>query len=211
MTTTTNRYWRNALVLLALSILLQCSALLGFFSLPDGSIARRIFGTLEMLLVLALLANGFAIRRWLQGVTQGKLLTQVATLCVVSLLLCVFGDLLNRNYFSVLYAYDDIIEHSYLADSVWFFFPGYGLFVFACFLSVRSRLSSKVIVSTAILAAVIGLLSFVDMRKDGTSNYITLMTGSYAMLISLMAAAAIWLLLEVVLLLPSWGKSLLIH
>lgn len=177
--------------LIGLSTVLQCIMLGSNFNRLSQPVA---VGAVEMLLILALLANSLLIFRHVTYVTQNRRVRLIAQLCLVSLALCVGGDWINRNFPQVFYRYDDVIKHSYLADSVWCFFPGYGLFLLAVFFSVVKRTGLLFISMTCLCAMLLGLLSFIAMQIPGTHFYILMMTGSYAVLISLMIAAGLLLL-----------------
>ena len=105
------------------------------------------------------------------------------------------GDLINRNFFELYYQYGSNIEHTYLADSVWFFFPGYFCFIYAVYLVARHKNVPLFFIGyTALIFVGIGILSFAGIYKEGAGAYVATMTGTYAALISVMCAAALWLL-----------------
>lgn len=153
-----------------------------------------------MLLIALLLLNGWNIWRELQSKysTQGEShawILEVAKFCFISLALCVMGDLINRNFFESYYQYDSNIEHTYLADSVWFFFPGYSCFIYAVYLVARHNNVSQFFIGyTGLIFVGIGILSFTGIYKEGAGTYVITMTGTYAALTSNMCAAALWLL-----------------
>lgn len=157
--------------------------------------AKWALATAEMALLMALLWNGWRIRRLVAAHTTAQLPGQVATLVFASLAICLLGDLVNRNLPPRFFAYDNVIEHSYLADSVWLFFPGYALFIVAAWLASRGRIATGWYLPTLVLATIAGALMFLDMVPDGTATYIRLMTGAYTMLIAMMVPAAVWILL----------------
>lgn len=157
--------------------------------------AKWALAAAEMILLVGLLWNGWRIRRAVATHTTADLPRQVATLVFASLAICLLGDLVNRNLPPRFFSYDNIIEHSYLADSVWLFFPGYALFIVAAWRASRARITAYWYAPTLLLAAIGGALLFLDMLPDGTATYIRIMTGAYTMLIAMMVPAGLWILL----------------
>ncbi|MDB5985061.1 MAG: hypothetical protein JWR16_114 [Nevskia sp.] len=184
----------NAVLLVTASTLLQCLALFGVLPIIDGTVGHAIFASVEMLLIVLLVVNGWRIRRWSIVSAQTALVRSTATLCAVSLSICACGDLVNRNYFELQYSYDRVVRHSYLADSVWFFLPGYALLIAAVWRIAGRTLSTRFMLLTALIAASLGLLAFIDMRNPATGLYVTAMTGTYSIPITVTACSAIWLI-----------------
>lgn len=95
------------------------------------------------------------------------------------------------------FSYDKVVEHSYLADSVWCFAPGYGAFVFAAWKATRAECLQKGWVNEQWLmlapVGVIGAFAFRAMVPEGVSYYVWAMTGTYSVLIALMVPAGIWI------------------
>ncbi len=185
----------NAMLLVVVSTLMQGIALLGLLPLEDGSVGKFWFGTAEMVLISALLLNGLLIWRWTQRSGQSPFNQSIALLCMLSLALCLGGDFINRNYFGIYHAHGSSVRHSYLADSVWFFAPGYGLFLWA---SIKvafnsQRVSPGFIGLVAGIAGALGALSFVDLYDPQAGVYLSGMTGGYAVFISMVGASSIWL------------------
>ena len=86
------------------------------------------------------------------------------------------------------------MRHSYLADSVWLFAPGYGLFLWATIKVARaSGVTTGFIGLIAGIAAALGALSFLDLYQSEAGSYLSAMTGGYAMFISVVGASSIWL------------------
>lgn len=184
----------NALLLVLASTLLQGLALLGLLPVADGSAGKFWFGTAEMALIIALLGNGWLIRRWTLQSGQAPLTQSIALLCLLSLALCVGGDFINRNYFGIYHAHGSSVRHSYLADSVWFFAPGYALFLWATIRVARARaVSPALITGCALVAGVLGGLSFVDLYQPQAGAYLSAMTGGYAVFIAIVGVSSIWL------------------
>jgi len=194
-----DRFRKIALLLVCLGGCLQLSALSGLI-VVSNPMQKAIYGSVEMFLVLGLLINGWAIWRTIKtySVSRGEAhlwVVGIARLCFLSLALCVIGDLINRNYPELYYQYESNVKHTYLADSVWFFFPGYCCFIYAAYLACRhSDLSLRFMGLTAFLCVVAGIVSFAGMYKEGAGTYVATMTGTYAALIPVMCAAALWLL-----------------
>jgi len=185
-------YFHFAMMLTRLVAFVEVTAWLELspFSL---SLRKAFFSTGEMVLIMALLWNGWGVRAWLkENVRQPKgkdgVVLRVANYTFASLALCSLGDLINRNYMNLSYSYDGVVEHSYLADSVWFFFPGYALFIYAAWEATPQCRSFL----TLVLASVAGAVSFGTMVYPGTSPYVFVLTGSYSMLITGMVPVGLW-------------------
>lgn len=184
----------NALLLVVVSTLLQGIALLGLLPVEDGSPGKMWFGHAEMALIAVLLLNGWLIRKWVIQSGQDELVKSVATLSVLSLFICAGGDFINRNYFNIHHGHGSSIHHSYLADSVWFFAPGYALFLWATIKVARARaVGSAFITACAVIAGVLGALSFADLYQPEAGAYVSSMTGGYAVFISIVGVSAVWL------------------
>jgi hypothetical protein len=164
------------------------------FGIVEGAAKWVLAGT-EMAALLALLWNGWRIRRYVagQGASSGQ--QRVASLVFWSLAICILGDLVNRNLPPRYFSYDSVIEHSYLADSVWFFFPGYVLFIAAAWLASRDAVAAVWRLPVLLIAALAGAFSFFDLVLPDTAIYIQIMTGAYTMLIAMMVPAGLWILL----------------
>lgn len=187
-----SRLRANALILVVISTLYQGLALLGLIDVTAGKAQRLGFGLGEMLLILALLGNAWLILRALRG--ADPMVAGCARLMFASLALCCLGDLVNRNVGGRLFAYDELIAHSYLADSVWFFLPGYGLYLLASLRVARDAgLSARFLGLVTAGAALLGALSFADLYRPGVAAYVLAMTGTYAVFITVVGASAIWL------------------
>lgn len=183
------------IALLALCVGVQALAWSGVWPALPGKTGRLAFGITEMLLMAALLVNGVRIRQWLGAQAALSDRSRLsATWVPIALAICVLGDAVNRNFSGRFFSYDSIIEHSYLADSVWFFFPGYGLFIAVVWWTTRGRVSTAWRWLPLLITSAAGIATFVRLLPEGVSPYIQLMTGSYTVLISTMMAAAIWML-----------------
>ncbi|MGM0563962.1 MAG: hypothetical protein ACQES2_06495 [Pseudomonadota bacterium] len=184
------RLWVFPALLFAVIVLIEAGGYLAVMTPPD----RFILSVLEMLVMFALLWNGWQIRSWVYAQPGTSLLVRSnATLVFVSLALCLGGDWINRNFSETYFAYDQIIEHSYLADSVWFFLPGYSVFIVACWRLARGATSLALRLVSLGAAASGGLWTFLSLVPEGTSFYVQAMTGPYTVVISCMAVAGLWL------------------
>ena len=179
--------------LLALAIV-AVQLLAWHLGIVEGT-AKWAMAGIEMAALLALLWNGWRIRRYVAGQGASAIQQRVATLVFWSLAICTLGDLVNRNLPPRYFSYDSVIEHSYLADSVWFFFPGYALFIAAAWLASRDRVAAIWRIPALVVVALAGLFSFFDLVLPDTATYIRIMTGAYTMLISMMVPAGLWILL----------------
>lgn len=185
---------------MALSTALHCIVASGIWPVHTGTPSRTLLSLVEMALMLALLANGWAIALGLRqraalGSAAAKAALPIAWAGVAALAICIVGDGINRNFSQQFYRYDAVVEHSYLADSVWAFLPGYGLWIYLFALATRKRIAARWQALSLIAAGAIAAASFWQMKLPGTSDYVLLMTGSYAVVISGMAVAGAWLLL----------------
>lgn len=157
--------------------------------------AAMYLGMAEMAFMLFLLLNGWRIQQHMQAVHAGAMATQTARWGLVSLALCTLGDLVNRNFGQQYFAYDQVIEHSYLADSVWFFLPGYLVWVVLAWKVAATRVNWRIRLLTLLLAAMAGLTSWYTLVLPGTSAYVMGITGAYSLVITAMAAAGGWMLM----------------
>lgn len=153
------------LVLATLSVLLQAVALLGVLPIAAQSAGRHVFSTVEMLLVVGLLTQSWQIRQWSRQTGQTEEVQATAKLCFYSLLFCGLGDLVNRNYLEQYYLWDDVIKHSYLVNSILFFFPGYLLVLVATQRLTRSHVTAKEAGIGTAVALIVGTLAFVNDYK----------------------------------------------
>lgn len=191
------------LMLVAATLLLQGAAWTGWLPAANDSNGKTVLALAEMALLLLLLWNGWRIRNWAGSVPgRTNLPVQVASLVFASLALCILGDLVNRNFPQTFYTHDNVIEHSYLVDSVWFFFPGYALFLVAAWKATAHQVPWFLRWPLLVIAAVAAAASFAGLVLPGCSPYVVLMTGGYAVLITLMVPAAIWI--AVALGRPAW-------
>ena len=191
---------RNILLLIVVSTCYQALALVGTLSINNQA-QRTIYDTCEIAIIVLLLFQSWKIRQALkdkygsaQKEEHGWVLS-ISKLCMVSLAICILGDLTNANYFQLYYQHGSNVKHSYLADSVWFFFPGYCSFIYAAYrVGLRNQLSRGFMLVTALVCGGVGSMSYASMHQEGAGWYVTMLTGPYACMISVMCAAALWLL-----------------
>lgn len=192
----TSRHRWLPLTLVLLVMLLQGNAWEGLWLVAFDALNRGAFAVTEMLLIGLLVWNGWRIRRSVAEAAMGsphaRRMNNVALLCFMGLAVCALGDAVNRNFPWIFFAYDDVIRHSYLADSVWFFFPGYLLLLVAVLRATRQRVARHWVAPLLAVAGVGGAISFSMLVLPGTSLYIKSMTAPYTMLISMMVPAAWW-------------------
>lgn len=173
--------------------------LLGLWSV-NGDERSFVLGA-ETLMLLALLANSLALKNWVYRNTAAPLYRQVAWLSVVSLALCIGGDLVNFNLPETYYRYGPIVRHDYLADSVWFFAPGYLLLLVAVVrIALANGLGGWVMTGMLMPAAIIGGAAIYAMHLPGTGDYVSAMTGFYGVFITAVGASGLVFIL-------SFGKA----
>ena len=191
---TFSRFSNIALLLWLFALTQSVMALLGVFSVKQSDAERILFGIVELATIALLIFNAFAIKRF---VTKHDCLaaSYFSKICLYSLLLCAAGDIVNRNFPQLFYQYDNVIKHSYLADSVLFFFPGYLILAIAiAHFSIKNGLSKRLVGITATITALIALVTYHDMHLTGAAYLLTLATGAYSVLVSILALSAIWLI-----------------
>jgi hypothetical protein len=186
---------RNALLLSFLATGLSAFGLLGWWGIDGEAAARVQFGVTELVLMLLLIANGFAIKRWVFRQPSSLLAQQLSWLCLLSLTLCFAGDVVNRNFAQLFYQHGPVVKHDYLADSVMFFAPGYLLLLVAVWRVATARgVSLRFMGLTSAVAATLGGLSFLNMADFNAGQRVLLITGGYAMLITVVGFSSLWLL-----------------
>lgn len=183
-----------------LSIILQCLALLGVFPIDEHTFGRQVFSTVEMLLIAVLIANSFFIWRWIKNTQSNAAFQQVALLSLVSLSICAIGDGINRNYPGIFYEFGNTVKHGYVVHAAFVFMFGYAIYIFAAAkvsLSLSDiRKMPTLMAGLAVLAGLGGFVLFLNIRSPDVGTYVTVVTGSYSVLIAVTSVTAIWLILS---------------
>jgi len=162
----------------------------GLWTVEGGE--RPIILGAEFLMLLALFANSLALKNWVYRNTTRSLYRQVAWLSVGSLLLCIGGDLVNFNLPETYYRHGSVVKHDYLADSVWFFAPGYLLLLIASVrVALANGMSGLSIAALMSVAGIIGGVSINAMHLPGTGDYVAAITGFYAVFITIVGASGL--------------------
>lgn len=188
-------YARNGLILSVLATALSVAGLTGLWVIDGGDSERIWFGVTELVLITLLLVNGFAIKRFVFNQQSNLLARQVAWLSVLSLALCVGGDVVNRNFAQLFFQHGTVVRHDYLADSVLFFAPGYLLLILAMWrVAVSKGVAATFIAVTGGAFAAIGVVSFFTMADFNAGDYVLGITGGYTVVIGVISAAGLWLL-----------------
>ncbi|WP_085300702.1 hypothetical protein [Cognaticolwellia mytili] len=191
---TLNRFSKIAVILWLVAAVQSLLAVFGIFGVMQTNQERIIFGIVELMTMLLVIINAIAIMRYVAQ-QQSSLAFLLSRLCLYSLILCFFGDIVNRNFIQQFYEYDDVIKHSYLAASVIFFFPGYLIIAAAIsYLATLKGLSKGFMITSALITTTIALYTYNDMHITGSSSLLTIITASYSVLVSILAVSAIWLL-----------------
>lgn len=188
------RFTKVSFVLWLFAVTQSVLAITGVISINHSSAERILFGIVELLTMLLLILNAIAIKRFMakQDCAVAK---RFSSVCLYSLLFCFVGDVVNRNFPQQFYQYDEVIKHSYLADSVMFFFPGYLLLVLSiAYLAMVNGLSKKLLSATTLIVISIALITYHDMYLMAAGDLLTLITASYSVLVSLLAVSALWLI-----------------
>ncbi|ODA35416.1 hypothetical protein A8L45_04185 [Veronia pacifica] len=168
-------------------------SLLGFWFAPET--AGNKMWVIKGLLLLALVLLSFSVKRWVYQQTSDGFYRKVAWLSLLSLLVCLGGDITNANFSETFYRYDGVVKHDYLADSVMFFGPGYLLLLINGALVTRRNGIKPTVIGQFILAGVLaGALSIFIMHIPGTGVFVKTMTSIYAALIGAVGLLGILLI-----------------
>lgn len=192
---------RWPLFLVVLCTLLQIAAWQAGWRSDGHETAARLLGMAEMVLMLGLLAHGWSVHQRVAKSPHASMALLAAQVSpqmaarwgLTSLALCTLGDLINRNFDGKTFAYDTIIEHSYLADSVWCFLPGYLVWVGLAWRVSSPSVSVFTKCITGLAAGLAGLASWHALVPVGAHPYTLTLTGAYSVVITAMVAAAAWL------------------
>jgi len=191
---TFSRFSNIALLLWLFALTQSVMAMLGVFSVTQSDAERILFGIVELATIALLVLNAIAIKRFVAK-HDSLAASYFSKICLYSLLLCAAGDIVNRNFPQLFYQYDNVIKHSYLADSVIFFFPGYLMLAIAiAHFATKSGQSKKLLGITAAITAIMALVTYHDMHLTGVAYLLTLVTAAYSVVVSILAISAIWLI-----------------
>lgn len=200
------------LIYLSVSIILialvdSVGALLGFWSIEGNE--RDIILTIESLILIALLINSLLIKRWVFRNTNNSALIKITWLSFLSLCFCLLGDITNFNLPETFYRYESAIKHDYLADSIYFFLPGYTLLLLAGIRAIELNTRDKHFIRYPVIAGcVVGMISMVMMHLPNTDLFIIISTSIYAMLIGVVGFIGLAFILSCGALKASKGELL---
>ena len=188
-----DKYFVTSLIIWLVATIESLGGLAGYWSITGNERFSILF--IESAVLVALFANCYAIKNWVYRHSTETSHRVIAWVAVIALALCICGDVVNYNLPLTYYRYGGIVKHDYLADSVTFFAPGYALFLtVACWLAIANGIKAKVLFIWGVIASLVGAASFVSMHLSGTGAYVSIVTGSYAVLITLVGASGILLL-----------------
>jgi len=173
---------RISCIIVGLAFIDAIGALFGFWSIEGHE--RGIILTIESVVLIALLINSLLIKRWVISNTNDNSLIKIAWLSFIALCFCLLGDVTNFNLPETFYRYKSVIKHDYLADSIYFFLPGYTLLLLAGIRAIELNTKDKRFIRYPVVAgSLVGVLSMIMMHLPNTGWFITISTGIYAMLI----------------------------
>lgn len=187
--------YRVTALLLGANFLLQLFVMLGWIPAASDMQTAVALSLVEMLLMFVVLALAAFIVLWCRREPQAQALVPVAWLNLIGLLFCTLGDGVNKNFAEQYFSYDQVIRHSYLIDSIFCFFPGYGLMIIAMILAVRGRVAPRHWILPLGLAMVLGGLAFHDLWRAEMDPQASVMMLAYSCLISAVGLMA-WPLLR---------------
>lgn len=180
-----NKFVAVSVLAVAMAVVDSVGGMLGLWSVTGGTTQRLWITAFEALSMLMLLANSVAIRRAIYADAALVHLRAVATLSTLSLLVCLGGDWVNFNIPQTYFRHGAVIRHDYLADSVMFFAPGYALLIAAVAVAFRQTgRPLKPLVTSWVVAAVVGVATLYSMHLPDTGPYVTAVTGGYSLVIT---------------------------
>jgi len=189
-----DRYFVISLLLFLVATIESIGGLLGLWSVTGEE--RSIILFVETLVLVGLMANCYAIKNWVYRHSTEASHRFLAWATLASLALCLCGDVVNFNLPLTYYRYGGIIKHDYLVDSVFFFGPGYALFLVAsCSIALSNGVKLKTLLLVLTIASLVGCASFMSMHLSNTGLHISMVTGLYAVLITLVGASGLMLLI----------------
>ncbi|PKG80649.1 hypothetical protein CXF85_21240 [Colwellia sp. 75C3] len=185
-----DRYLVTSLIIWFVATMESIGGLYGFWSITGEE--HSVILLIESIVLIALMVNCYAIKNWVYRHSAESSHRLLAWITLIALALCLCGDVVNFNLPLTYYRYGGIVKHDYLADSVLFFAPGYTLFlVVACSIALANGLKPKTLITSLAIAALVGLVSFFSMHLTGTGAHVTIVTGIYAVLITLVGMSGI--------------------
>lgn len=185
---------RAEVVLVAASCAMQVVALTVLDGrLEAGSTGRFAFSTIEMAFVVALVAQGWRLVVWSRRPGRDPLVAVAARWCLASLVLCALGDLVNRNFPQRSFEFDEVLRHSYLVTSIWFFLPGYAIVVAINRRVSRGSVSAARAAATVLVGAALGLIAAFANAVPGLARYPSTMIAAYTVVLATLAASTVWL------------------
>jgi len=189
-----DRYFVASLIIWVVATVDAIGGLWGFWSVTGKE--RLVVLSIEGAVLVGLLANCYAIKNWVYCHSTDASHRIIAWITVASLALCVCGDVVNFNLPLTYYRYGGVVKHDYLADSVFFFGPGYFFFLVAvCWVALAEGFKPKALFALLVIASLIGGASFISMHLPGTGEHVSIVVGTYAVLITLVGASGIVLLM----------------
>lgn len=183
-----DRYLGTSLIIWLVATVESLGGLVGYWSITGNE--RFVILFVESAVLVALLANCYAIKNWVYRHSKETSHRLIAWVTLVALALCVCGDIVNFNLPQTYYRYGGIVKHDYLADSVTYFAPGYALFLsLVCWLVIANGVKAKILLIWFVIASVVGSASFFSMHLPSTGSFVSVVTGGYAVLITLVGAS----------------------
>lgn len=186
------RFSANVMSLLAVSLVIQCLALLDLFPISANSIGRHIFSTVEMSLVVFLIWQSYQTIRWSRS--QTTLVQKTAKLCFYSVILCGTGDFINRNYFESYYQFDQVLKHSYLMLAGLVFLPGYLLILKANIDLTKTHISKSFFRASIFMGLIAGCGTYAINHNGAMRLFSNSMILFYGIAVSILAISTVWLI-----------------
>ncbi|MDK1310403.1 hypothetical protein [Pseudoalteromonas ardens] len=184
-----------SVLIIALAMLDLIFTLLGVWSVVGET--RNWVLSFEALTLTLLLCNCLIIRQVIGQHQHARSYWPLANLVVFSLLFCLAGDVVNFNLAQNYFQHSAVVKHDYLADSVWFFMPGYLLLFLACWrLLGYSGAQVVYFVVAMLITSLLALFSYLNMHLPGSGWYVTVLTGGYAIVIAQAALLGLCLLIS---------------
>ena len=187
-----DKYFVISLLLFLVATIESIGGLWGLWSVTGEE--RLVILSVEAAVLVGLLVNCYVIKNWVYRHSTETSHRFLAWAILASLALCICGDVVNFNLPLTYYRYGGLIKHDYLADSVFFFGPGYALFlVSACSIALSNGLKLKTLLIVLTIASLVGGASFMSMHLSNTGLNVSMITGAYAVLITLVGASGLML------------------